>query len=52
LGPGSSLDAVINLLGLYLIVIGALSLLQAIDAMAPLTKHPRSTHRPDHRTSR
>ena len=44
--PGSSLDAVINLLGLYLIVIGALSLLQTIDAMAP------TRHRPDHRTSR
>ena len=30
--PGSSLAAVINLLGLYLIVIGALRLLQASDA--------------------
>ena len=30
--PGSSLAAVINLLGLYLIVIGALRLLQAVDA--------------------
>jgi uncharacterized membrane protein HdeD (DUF308 family) len=30
--PGGSLGAVINLLGLYLVVIGALRLLQAIDA--------------------
>jgi hypothetical protein len=30
--PESSLAAVINLLGVYLIVIGALRLLQAVDA--------------------
>lgn len=30
--PGSSFAAVINLLGLYLVVIGALRLLQALDA--------------------
>jgi uncharacterized membrane protein HdeD (DUF308 family) len=30
--PGSSFAAVINLLGIYLVVIGALRLLQAMDA--------------------
>jgi uncharacterized membrane protein HdeD (DUF308 family) len=40
--PGSSLKAVIDLLGVYLIVIGALRLLQAADAW-----HRRRRARPD-----
>jgi uncharacterized membrane protein HdeD (DUF308 family) len=39
--PGGSLDAVINLLGLYLIVIGALRLLQAVDVAVPTTTRAR-----------
>jgi uncharacterized membrane protein HdeD (DUF308 family) len=57
--PAGSLDAVINLLGLYLIVTGAVRLLQAVDVMAPLTKRARLVQperdppsSPDHRTSR
>jgi uncharacterized membrane protein HdeD (DUF308 family) len=57
--PAGSLDAVINLLGLYLIVTGAVRLLQAVDVMAPLTKRARLARperdppsSPDHRTSR
>ena len=48
--PGGSLAAVINLLGIYLIVIGVLRLLQAVDAVAPTTKHARLV-RPQRDTS-
>jgi uncharacterized membrane protein HdeD (DUF308 family)/uncharacterized membrane protein YjdF len=48
--PAGSLDAFINLLGLYLVVIGALRLLQAADVMAPPTKRA-GLMRPERDTS-
>jgi uncharacterized membrane protein HdeD (DUF308 family) len=48
--PSGSLDAVINLLGIYLVVIGALRLLQAADVMAPPTKRA-GLMRPERDTS-